>query len=115
MGGEAFFVTDGKPLIFKTFIKNMLATQGVQIPDRSVPLGVARAMAGLLAGIWRIFNRPGQPPLYPGLVNTLGLPFTVSDAKLRRLTDFRPIVSVDQGLRAMTNVEKRPQALTSNN
>ncbi len=115
VGGEFFFVTDGKPLIFKTFIKNMLATQGVHVPDRSVSLGIARTMAQVLAGIWRTFRLQGQPPLYPGLVNTLGLPFTVSDAKLRRMTNFRPVITIEQGLREMAPPETSITESTTNN
>jgi nucleoside-diphosphate-sugar epimerase len=99
--GETFFVTDGERLIFKDFIKAMLATQGIGVPDRSVPLGVARAFAGLMAGTWRLFGLRGQPPLYPGMVNALGLPFVVSDRKIRQRLHYQPIISVAEGLLQM--------------
>jgi nucleoside-diphosphate-sugar epimerase len=101
VGGEAFFVTDGERLVFKTFIKEMLATQGITAPDRSVPLGVARVTASLLAGVWRTFGLRGQPPLYPGAVNSLGLPFVLNDQKIRQQLGYRPLVSVAEGLRLM--------------
>ena len=99
--GEAFFVTDGEPQEFRRFITDVLATQGVKAPDRTVPLGVARFMARVLAGVWRLFRLKGAPPLYPGMVNTLGLPFVVSDAKIRQQLGYRPVISVADGLREM--------------
>ncbi len=101
VGGDALFVTDGEQQVFKTFIKMMLATQGVMAPDRSVPLGVARTMAALLAGVWRTFNLKGQPPLFPGMVNTLGITFTLSDFRIRQRLNYRPIITVANGMREM--------------
>ncbi|GAB3958744.1 NAD-dependent epimerase/dehydratase family protein [Spirosoma harenae] len=101
IGGEVFFVTDGEKLQFKQFLTAMLATQGIKAPDRSVPLVVARAMAQVMAWFWRTFRRRGHPPLFPGMVNTLGLPFLVSDAKIRRVLGFKNLISVQQGLREM--------------
>lgn len=102
VGGEVFFVTDGERVIFKTYVMQVLATQGITVPDRSVPLGVAKGIAWLLAGIWRTFRLKGQPPLYPGAVNSLGVPFTLSDAKIRRQLGYQPLISVRDGLYEMT-------------
>ena len=44
--GDAYFVTDGEPVVFRDFITELLATQGVDAPTRSVPAPVARAVAG---------------------------------------------------------------------
>ena len=35
--GEAYFVTDGEPVVFREFISELLRTQGVEPPTRSVP------------------------------------------------------------------------------
>ncbi len=102
VGGEVFFITDGEQPVFKEFIREVLTTQGVNTPDRSVPLGVARLLASLLAGVWRTFRLKGHPPLYPGMVNTLGLPFIVSDAKARRQLGYQNVISLREGLREMT-------------
>jgi nucleoside-diphosphate-sugar epimerase len=104
VGGEAFFVTDGEALQFKQFIKDMLLTQHIEVKDRSVPLLVARAMASLLSAVWKTFRLKHEPPLYPGMVNTLGLPFIVSDKRARVELGYRPVVSVVAGLKEMAEV-----------
>ena len=38
-------MTDGEPVVFREFVTAMLATQGVSVPDKSVPAGVAGAAA----------------------------------------------------------------------
>ena len=42
--GGVYFVTDGEPVVFRDFLTQMLATQGVTIPDKSAP--AARGQAG---------------------------------------------------------------------
>ena len=37
-GGEAYFVTDGEPVVFREFVSELLRTQGVEPPTRSVPV-----------------------------------------------------------------------------
>ena len=43
-GGRAYFVTDGDPVVFRDFVGDLIATQGVTPPTGSVPAPVARAL-----------------------------------------------------------------------
>ena len=43
--GEAYFVTDGEPAVFREFVSELLETQGVEPPTRTVPAPVAAAVA----------------------------------------------------------------------
>jgi len=103
LGGTAYFITDGVQLVFKTFIKDYLATQGVKAPDRSVPLTMAKGVASIMEFIWRSLRLGGQPPLYKGLVNTLGMEFTISDKKARQELGYKPVISIEDGLNQMTS------------
>jgi nucleoside-diphosphate-sugar epimerase len=100
--GEVFFIRGGGHLVFREFIREVFSTQGLQTPDRSVPLGVARLMAFLLAAVWRTFGLKGHPPLYPGMINTLGLPFIASNAKARSELGYQNVISLREGLGEMT-------------
>lgn len=99
--GKAYFLTDGEAPIFKDFIKKYLATQGVKVPDKSVSLSMAKRVASVMEFIWKTFNLKGQPPLYKGLVNTLGLQFTTNDSKARQELGYRNFVTIEQGLNQM--------------
>ena len=61
--GSVYFVTDGEPVLFRDFVTRLLGTQGVTPPDKSVPAGVARALATGAELVWRRLKRPGAPPL----------------------------------------------------
>ncbi len=40
-GGEAYFVTDGDPVVFRDFLSDLIRTQGLEPPGRSLPAWVA--------------------------------------------------------------------------
>ena len=48
--GEAYFVTDGEPVVFREFVSELLETQGVEPPTRSVPAPLAGRRGGRLGG-----------------------------------------------------------------
>ena len=44
--GGVYFVTDGEPVVFREFVTAMLETQGVSVPDKSVPAAGGRRRRG---------------------------------------------------------------------
>lgn len=99
--GEIYFVTDGEPVVFREFISAMLATQDVAPPTRSVPLAAVRlAAAGM--GAWATLRRSAAEPLLSrGALELVAQEMTVSDAKARRELGYRPVVTVEEGLREL--------------
>ncbi len=105
-GGEAYFLTDGEPVVFRDFWTDLLATQGVAAPTKSLPRPVAMAVAGATELAWRVLRRPGQPPLDRMTVALLSDECTVRDDKARRELGYAPPVTREAGLaelRASTN------------
>jgi nucleoside-diphosphate-sugar epimerase len=51
-GGEAYIITDGEPMVLRDFMTRMLATQGVDPGNKSVPFAVARATAWVAETLW---------------------------------------------------------------
>lgn len=100
-GGEFYFITDGEQVVFKDFIKRYLGTQGITVPDKSVSIGTARFIAGIMEFFWKTFHLKGHPPLYKAMVNTLGLEFITNDAKARKDLGYKTFVTVEQGLAVM--------------
>ena len=97
-GGEAYFLTDGDPVEFRAFVTDLLATQGVDPPDRSLPRWFAwwAAIAGEAA--WRTLPLSGRPPLTRMTVATIGQAMTFDDAKARRELGYEATVSRPSGL-----------------
>jgi nucleoside-diphosphate-sugar epimerase len=99
--GKAYFLTDGETPVFKDFIKNYVATQGVTVPDKAVSLAMAKRVASVMEFVWKTFRLSGHPPLYKGLVNTLGLEFITNDKRARQELGYQTFVSIEQGLKLM--------------
>ena len=99
--GNAYFVTDGSPVVFREFVSALLATQGVQAPEGEVPLAVARTAARISETAWRVLPLPGQPPVASFSVWASGLEATIDDTKAREQLGYRPVVTRDHGLTAM--------------
>jgi nucleoside-diphosphate-sugar epimerase len=96
--GGVYFVTDGEPVVFRDFITRLLATQGLEPPTRSVPLGVARAVAATSEAAWRLLPLPGRPPLTRLTVWVSGLETTIDITRAREELGYAPVTTIDQGL-----------------
>ena len=102
--GNAYFVTDGSPVVFREFVSALLATQGVQAPEGDVPLPVARAVARVSETLWRVLPLPGEPPVASFAVWASGLEATIDDTKAREQLGYAPVMTRDHGLTAMQAV-----------
>ncbi|NMO18399.1 NAD-dependent epimerase/dehydratase family protein [Pyxidicoccus fallax] len=100
-GGEAYFLTDGEPVVFRDFITAMLATQGVDPGTREVPFGVAAALATVSELLWGTFGLGGRPPLTRTEVLLVGREVTVSDEKARQELGYEGRMTREEGLRDM--------------
>ena len=96
--GEAYFVTDGEPVVFREFITEMLATQGVEIPDKNVPPGVVRALATLLETAWRVLPLRGAPPVTRFAVWAASLECTIDISKARSELGYAPVKAREDGM-----------------
>jgi len=96
--GGVWFVTDGTPVVFREFVSELLRTQGVEPPQRELPVPVARAAVALGEAAHRRLPLPGAPPL-----TRFGLWFatrecTLDDRRARDELGYRPVMSRARGL-----------------
>lgn len=99
--GEAYFVTDGEPVVFREFVSALLETQEVEPPTRSLPAPVAAALAATFETLWRALPLPGEPPLTRLAVWLSSQECTIEIAKARRELGYEPMISRAEGLAAM--------------
>jgi nucleoside-diphosphate-sugar epimerase len=99
--GEIYFVTDGPPVPFRTFITRMLETQGVRPGTRSLPRRVAWRIASIVEAIWRTFGIHATPPISRMVVKMMGEEVTIDDGKARRELGYAGRVSFEDGIREM--------------
>ncbi len=96
--GEAYFVTDGEPVVFREFVEAMLATQGVEPPTRSLPGWFAGPLAGASEAIWRTLPLGGEPPLSRFAFWISSQECTIDIAKARSELGYAPLKSREEGL-----------------
>jgi nucleoside-diphosphate-sugar epimerase len=96
--GGVYFVTDGEPVVFRDFVTRLLATQGVEAPGRSLPVGVARAVAATGETAWRLLPLPGRPPVTRLAVWVSALETTIDITRARTELGYEPVRTIDQGL-----------------
>lgn len=105
-GGEAYFVLDGEPVVFRDFLTRMAGAAGITLPDREVPASVARVLAFVSEKAWRILPLPGRPPLTRFAANIMSRDCMLVDAKARREMGYAPPFTIEAGLAALAAERK---------
>ena len=96
--GAAYFVTDGEPIVFRDWVERLLATQGVEPPNRSIPRPVAAAFAAGGEAVAKLLRRDSPPPLTRMTYWVSGLECTLDDSRAREELGYVPVITREQGL-----------------
>jgi nucleoside-diphosphate-sugar epimerase len=96
--GEAYFVTDDEPVVFREFVTALLQTQGVEPPDRNLPAWTAAPMARVCETAWKLLPLKGDPPMTTFRSWLLTQECTIDISKARTELGYTPIVTHAQGL-----------------
>ena len=99
--GTVYFVTDGEPVVFREFVSELLQTQGVSPPTRSIPRPVAAALASSCELLWRSLRLHGRPPLTRFAYWVSALECTIRIDRAREQLGYAPARSVADGLGEM--------------
>jgi nucleoside-diphosphate-sugar epimerase len=100
-GGRAYFVTDGAPVVFREFVGELIATQGVTPPTGSVPTPVGRALAAAGETAWKLLPLRGAPPLTRFASWVASQECTIDDHRARAELGYAPVISREEGMREL--------------
>jgi nucleoside-diphosphate-sugar epimerase len=110
--GQVYFVTDGEPVVFREFVTELLATRGVEAPDKEVPGALVRGIASAAEGAFRAVRRfDSSPPLSRMAVWVSSLECTIDISKAREELGYAPVISREEGLaelRRLPGSQPRP-------
>jgi nucleoside-diphosphate-sugar epimerase len=101
-GGEVYFLGDDEAVRFRDFAVALMATQGVEAPERSVPRAVLRFMAGLGDWMHKVSGGKIASPLTLQTYATSAVPITLNIGKARRELGYVPVMTREAGLAEMT-------------
>lgn len=115
-GGQAYFVVDDGVRTIREFLSALVwAGGGVDLGRKSLPSWLARPVARIVERIWSWLPVKGPPPMSALAVDMAGCSVTVNDQLARRDLGYQPVISVEEGLRALesgalTDPGSAPQA-----
>jgi nucleoside-diphosphate-sugar epimerase len=96
--GGVYFVTDGEPVVWHDFVSDLIRTQGLDPPDRSIPASLASAVAVGGERLWRLLHLSGRPPLTRFAVWVASQECTIDIARARAELGYTPVKSRNEGL-----------------
>jgi nucleoside-diphosphate-sugar epimerase len=96
--GQVYFVTDGEPVVFRDFVSDLLGTQGVEPPTRSLPRAMAAVIATVGEALWGVAPLPGRPPLTRFAYWVSSQECTIRIDKIQRDLGYEPVKPRPEGL-----------------
>jgi nucleoside-diphosphate-sugar epimerase len=104
--GQAYFLSDGHDTTLRAFLGALIASQGREVPDRSLPAWLARSAAAVLEVVARLTGRPPQLTRFAAAM--MSSTVTVRIDKARAELGYEPVVTVEEGLAALRAGAKDP-------
>ncbi len=100
-GGEAYFILDDGVRSMHEMISGLAATRGITLPEKSIPAWLADTIGATCEGLWGTLPLKGEPPITRFSAMILSRDCLLNDAKARADMDYRPVISVEDGMRAL--------------
>lgn len=106
--GNAYFVSDGAPVVLWDWINNFLEAVGLPRlrAEASVPFKAAYFAGTLLEGFWKIFAVAGEPPMTRFVASELSKNHWFKIDAIRRDLAYSPLVNPDEALLQLVNAYK---------
>ena len=98
LDGEIFNITDGRLVSKREFIGTIASLSGLPEPTKSVPLGLAKRLARIMEGTWRLLGKKEAPLLSSARIKFLGLNLDFDIGKARRELGYDPAVEFAEGM-----------------
>jgi nucleoside-diphosphate-sugar epimerase len=98
VAGGIYFITDGEPTSFRGFLTELLGTQGIEAPKRTIPKPVAAGVTAIGEAAWRWLPLPGVPPLPRLAYWVSSQECTIDIARARRELGYVPVINRAQGM-----------------
>ncbi|MBI3439327.1 MAG: NAD-dependent epimerase/dehydratase family protein [Proteobacteria bacterium] len=100
-GGEAYFILDDGVRSMHEMISGIAAARGITLPEKSIPAWLADMIGAACEGAWGVLGLKGEPLLTRFSAMIMSRDSILNDAKARRDMEYRPVISVEDGMRAL--------------
>ncbi|MFO0919729.1 MAG: NAD-dependent epimerase/dehydratase family protein [Planctomycetaceae bacterium] len=97
--GEVFNITDGRLVTKKEFIETAAKLADYPVPDKIVPIGIAKFLARVLEFIWKLLGKQEAPLLSNARIKFLGLNLDYCIDKAKRQLGYQPKVDYQDAMK----------------
>lgn len=96
--GEMYYVIDENHVIFREFLIDVLATQGLEPPTKNMNRNFALVLGNVIPAIWKLLRKEGPPPMDAEMIHMQGTEYTISDKKAREELGYEDIITYEEGI-----------------
>ena len=97
VGGKAYFITNGEPVVLWDWINELLRGVGLPGISKHVSLNTACFAGGVLETLWRILPLKGEPPMTRFIAKEMATDHWFNISAATRDLGYQPRVSVSAG------------------
>jgi nucleoside-diphosphate-sugar epimerase len=96
--GEAFFITDGLYITWKSFTEKFAASLGFPVPRLSAPFAIAYALGYVSEKLYNLLGISSPPRLTRYRISNAGRDYHFSIDKARSLLGYHPAVNFEDAV-----------------
>ncbi len=97
VGGRAYFITNGEPVVLWGWINGLLAALGRPTVTRRIPLWGAAAIGGVMEALWTVLPLSGEPPMTRFVAAELAKDHWFDISAARRDLGYQPRIGMEAG------------------
>jgi nucleoside-diphosphate-sugar epimerase len=102
-GGQSYFITDDGTTTVREFLTALMKTQGLTMPNASIPGSLARALGAMIDVVWKTLRLKSEPPLTRFAAAMAASDCTIRIDKARAELGYSPVITREQGLAELTS------------
>ena len=99
LGGRCYNISNGEPVTVADLYRRIVGLLGLRVRFINLPFGLAYAIAGAMEAAAALSPAKAEPLLTRYAIGAIGRSQTLSIAAARRDLGYRPLVSLDAGIR----------------
>ena len=98
VGGQAYFISQGAPVLLWPWINEILVALGIPVVHRKISRGVARTVGAAMEMAYTVLPLRGEPRMTRFLADQLATSHYFDIAKARRDLGYAPRIGTEEGL-----------------
>jgi 2-alkyl-3-oxoalkanoate reductase len=110
-GGNAYFISNGEPVILWDWINELLRGIGMPEVKKQISLNAAGFAGGVLETLWRMLPLKGEPPMTRFVAHEMATDHWFDISAARQDLNYQPRVSMAAGTAELIAILRKEKAL----